>query len=82
VLPYVLWWSNRAVIHLENDDSWTNPPSSERLGRTRPEDRRGRLCVNEGHAACWRWENPLLYCRKYLQDRFLNTTYVSPDIWK
>ena len=25
VLPYVLLWSNRAVIHLENDDSWTNP---------------------------------------------------------
>ena len=21
VLPYVLWWSNRAVIHLEDNDS-------------------------------------------------------------
>ena len=25
MLPYVLLWSNTAVIHLENDDSWTNP---------------------------------------------------------
>ena len=35
VLPYVLLWSNRAVIHLDRDDSWINPPPSERLGRTR-----------------------------------------------
>jgi hypothetical protein len=34
-LPYVLWWSNRAVIHLENDDSWTNPTQRWRFGRTR-----------------------------------------------
>jgi len=26
VLPYVLLWSNRAVIHLANDDSLTDPP--------------------------------------------------------
>jgi hypothetical protein len=24
VLPYVLLWSNRAVIHLDRDDSWIN----------------------------------------------------------
>ena len=36
VLPYVLLWSNRAVIHLENDNSWTNPPSSEWLGKDAP----------------------------------------------
>ncbi len=27
VLPYVLLWSNRAVIHLENDDSRDDPPA-------------------------------------------------------
>jgi hypothetical protein len=36
-LPYVLLWSNRAVIHLENDDSWTNPAVRQGLGRTRAE---------------------------------------------
>src|SRR5262249_11182456 len=44
---------NRAAIHLKNDDSGTNPPSSERLGRTRPEDRRDRgyrRCVNKPFA--------------------------------
>ena len=30
VLPYVLLWSNRAVIHLENDDSWINPPAARK----------------------------------------------------
>jgi hypothetical protein len=35
VLPYVLLWSNRAVIHLDRDDSWTNPRPSQRIGRTR-----------------------------------------------
>ena len=35
VLPYVLLWSNRAVIHLENDDSWINPRPSQPIGRTR-----------------------------------------------
>jgi hypothetical protein len=34
VLPYVLLWSNRAVIHLENDDSRNDPPPRGRLGRT------------------------------------------------
>jgi hypothetical protein len=34
-LPYVLLWSNRAVIHLENDDSWINPRPSQPIGRTR-----------------------------------------------
>jgi hypothetical protein len=32
VLSYVLLWSNRAVIHLENDDSWNNPPSARADG--------------------------------------------------
>jgi hypothetical protein len=35
VLPYVLLWSNRAVIHLENDDSWTNPLRAMPSRRTR-----------------------------------------------
>jgi hypothetical protein len=35
LLPYVLLWSNRAVIHLENNDSWTNPPQAQPRGRTR-----------------------------------------------
>jgi hypothetical protein len=26
VLPYVLLWSNRVVIHLANDDSLSDPP--------------------------------------------------------
>jgi hypothetical protein len=30
VLPYVLLWSNRAAIHLENDDSWINPARKDR----------------------------------------------------
>ena len=35
VLPYVLLWSNRAVIHLDRDDSWTNPLWRAGYGRTR-----------------------------------------------
>jgi hypothetical protein len=35
VLPYVLLWSNRAVIHLDRDDSWINPPGAMPLRRTR-----------------------------------------------
>jgi hypothetical protein len=35
VLPYVLLWSNRAVIHLDRDDSWTNRPQAQPRGRTR-----------------------------------------------
>jgi hypothetical protein len=31
VLPYVLLWSNRVVIHLANDDSRTDP--RRRVGR-------------------------------------------------
>jgi hypothetical protein len=36
VLPYVLLWSNRAVIHLDRDDSWTNPPPSGWKGPRSP----------------------------------------------
>ena len=35
VFPHVLLWSNRAVIHLENEDSRNDPTSRGRFGRTR-----------------------------------------------
>ena len=34
VLPYVLLWSNRAVIHLDRDDSRDNPRWRAGFGRT------------------------------------------------
>ena len=34
VLPYILWWSNRAVFHLEDDDSRTDPRWPQPYGRT------------------------------------------------
>jgi hypothetical protein len=35
VLPYVLLWSNRVVIHLANDDSPKDPRPRGVAGRTR-----------------------------------------------
>ena len=42
VLPYVLLWSNRAVIHLANDDSRNDPRPKMLAGRTRAKTVFGR----------------------------------------
>jgi hypothetical protein len=51
VLPYVLLWSNRAVVHLANDDSRNDPPWRARYGRT-PELRSGLVYKGTAHPAC------------------------------
>jgi hypothetical protein len=40
-------WSIRGTIHLENDDSWTNPPASPVTGRTRKKSFSNRTPVNK-----------------------------------
>ena len=43
VLPYVVLWSNRAVIHLEKDDSRNDPTPCGSIGRTRKKLFHGKL---------------------------------------
>jgi hypothetical protein len=52
VLPYVLLWSNRAVVSLENDDSWTNPQPIRLLRRTRRKVEAPRLFTRNLRLDC------------------------------
>jgi hypothetical protein len=50
-LQYVLLWSDRAVIHLANDDSWHNPPPL-RVARKDPQ-KAVREAMSGVSGGCW-----------------------------
>ena len=78
-LPYVLLWSNRAVIHLENEDSRNDPRPLWVVGRTR------RIEPNRGATGIgYRLSKMRFHCRHCIAAPRTNggcNVYIRKTCW-
>jgi hypothetical protein len=73
VLPYVLLWSNRAVIHLDRDDIWTNPPGPQGAWKDPPKSIQTHL--SDPRPTAWRER----YCATSsmpIEERMATASYI------